>query len=42
MGHVWFVDPLVRTLEILRLDESTYRIEPFDAIELDMATLWAR
>ena len=52
--HVWLVDPLVRTLEILRLDGSTYRIvvvhrddarvrgEPFDAIELDLATLWAR
>jgi hypothetical protein len=52
--HVWFLDPLVRTLEILRLDGGTYRIvavhrddarlraEPFDAIELDLAALWAR
>ena len=51
---VWFVDPLVKTLEVLRLDGSTYRIvgvfrgdatvraEPFDAIELDLALLWAR
>ena len=54
VGHVWFVDPLVKTLEVLRLDGDTYRIvgvhrddakvraEPFDAIELDLATLWAR
>jgi len=52
--HVWFVDPLVRTLEVLRLDGSTYRIvavhrddahlraEPFEAFELELATLWAR
>ena len=52
--NVWLVDPLVRTLEVLRLDGPTYRIlgvhrdeararaEPFDAIELDLATLWAR
>jgi Uma2 family endonuclease len=52
--HVWLVDPLVRTLEVLRLDGATYRIvgtfrddatlraEPFDAIDLDLAALWAR
>jgi len=52
--HVWFVDPIVKTLEILRLDGETYRIiathhdganvraEPFDAIELELAALWAR
>ena len=52
--NVWFVDPLVRTLEVLRLDGPTYRIlavhrddarlrvEPFEAIELDLAALWAR
>jgi Uma2 family endonuclease len=54
VGHVWLVDPLVKTLEILRLDGDTFRIagvhrddarvraEPFDAIELDLALLWAR
>lgn len=54
VSHVWLVDPLVRTLEVLRLDGPTYRIasvhrddarvraEPFDAIELELATLWAR
>jgi Uma2 family endonuclease len=52
--HVWLVDPLVRTLEVLRLDGETYRTvhvwrdsavvraEPFDAIELELDGLWAR
>ncbi len=52
--HVWLLDPDVRTLEVLRLDGETYRLihtwrgdavvraEPFDAIELELATLWAR
>ena len=54
VGHVWFVDALTQTLEVLRLDGDTYRIvltaaaaelvraEPFDAIELDLAILWQR
>jgi Uma2 family endonuclease len=53
VSHVWFIDPLQRTLEILRLDSSRWqlsgsyrddarvRAEPFDAIELDLAVLWA-
>lgn len=52
--HVWIVDAVAQTLEILRLDGATYRIvqvatgdarvraEPFDAIELELAILWAR
>jgi hypothetical protein len=52
VAHVWLVDPLVQTLEILRLDGATYRLvatfagstvvraEPFDAIELDLSLLW--
>ena len=52
--HVWLVDPETKTLEILRLDGETYRtasvasdddkgrFEPFEAIELDLAILWAR
>jgi Uma2 family endonuclease len=51
--HVWLVDPLVRTLEVYRLDGGTYRVvnvwrdsptvraEPFDAIELELGALWA-
>jgi Uma2 family endonuclease len=54
VGYVWLVDPLLRTLEVLRLDGATFRVigswrddavvraEPFDAIELDVASLWAR
>jgi hypothetical protein len=50
---VWLVDPLQRTLEILRREgtqwlivavhqgEAKVRGEPFDAIELDLAILWA-
>ena len=50
--HLWFLDPLARTLEVLTLDGAGYRItathsgptavraEPFDAIELDFGLLW--
>jgi Uma2 family endonuclease len=52
VSHVWFVDPRTRTLEALRLDGATFRViatwrdeaqlraEPFEAIELELATLW--
>jgi Uma2 family endonuclease len=52
VSHVWLVNPLVKTLEVFRLDGDTYRLiatfhddakiraEPFDAIELDLAALW--
>lgn len=51
--NVWLVDPIARTLEVLRLEREKYvimgtwaddakvRAEPFDAIELDVAVLWA-
>ena len=54
VSHVWLVEPLDRLLEVLRLDGASYRImqsatgaetvrlEPFDAIELELAVLWAR
>ena len=52
--HLWFVDPGPQTLEVFRLDGDGWRLamtaagnarvraEPFDAIELDLAGLWAR
>ena len=54
VSHVWLIEPLDRFLEVLELDGSSYRIiqraygdaparlQPFDAIELDVAALWAR
>ena len=51
--YTWLVDPIDRVLEILRLedgrwlilgihrDEAKIRAEPFEAIELDLAVLWA-
>jgi Uma2 family endonuclease len=51
--HLWLVNPIQRTLEVLRLhdgkwltlavhcDDAKVRAEPFDAIELDLADLWA-
>jgi Uma2 family endonuclease len=51
---VWLVDPIEQTLEAFRLDDQRYvllgvhhgaarvRVEPFDAIELDLAILWSR
>jgi len=51
--NVWLVDPIQRMLEVLRLhegrwltlavhcDDAKIRAEPFDALELDLADLWA-
>ena len=53
VSHVWLVDPLVRTLEVLRLDGETYRAmrawrdsaivraEPFETVDLELEALWA-
>jgi Uma2 family endonuclease len=50
--HLWLVDPLQRTLEVYRLegprwvvasvhgDAEVVRVEPFEAIELDMFRWW--
>jgi Uma2 family endonuclease len=50
--HVWIVDPVAETLEVFRLQGSTYnraqafagdvrvRAEPFDAVELDIGGWW--
>ena len=52
VGHVWLVDPLQQTLEVLRLESQRWsvvaaheadakvRAEPFDAIELALRALW--
>lgn len=52
VGHVWFIDPVGKTLEVLRLDgaawivDTTYagddpvRAAPFDAVNLDLSALW--
>jgi Uma2 family endonuclease len=52
--HAWLVDPLAQTLEVLRLTSQRWllvgayrnhvrvRAEPFEAIELELGTLWAR
>jgi len=51
--HAWLVDPVARTLEVLRLEGGRWtvvathgasevvRVEPFDAIELELGALWA-
>ncbi|MEX1367179.1 MAG: Uma2 family endonuclease [Nannocystaceae bacterium] len=53
VSHAWLVNPLLRTLEVLRLhdgrwttlstfhDDAMVRAEPFDAVELSLAILWA-
>jgi Uma2 family endonuclease len=53
VGHAWLLDPIQRTLEVMRLDgghwtllgvfkdDARVRAEPFDAFELDLAILWA-
>jgi Uma2 family endonuclease len=52
IAHAWLVNPVERTLEVLRLRDGAWtivavcsgpdvvRIEPFDAIELPLARLW--
>jgi Uma2 family endonuclease len=50
--HTWLIDPLARTLEILRLESAHWTIvatyaggdivgaEPFEALDLDLTLLW--
>jgi Uma2 family endonuclease len=53
IAHVWLLSPLSQTLEVYRLEGGRYslietyegdalvRAEPFDAIEIPLAALWA-
>jgi Uma2 family endonuclease len=53
VGHAWLIDPVARTLEVLRLDagrwtilgthagDEVVRAEPFADIDLELALLWA-
>jgi Uma2 family endonuclease len=52
VGHAWLIDPEAKLLEVWRLekekwmriatwaDNARVRAEPFDAVELELATLW--
>ena len=52
--HLWFIEPLAKLLETYRLedshwtrvgtwrDEAVVRVEPFEAIELELAALWIK
>jgi Uma2 family endonuclease len=54
VSHVWLVDPVLQTLEALRLESGAYRllgtwrgdvkvrVEPFDAVELELTALWSK
>jgi len=54
VAHVWFVNPLTRTLEVLHLSNGGWAIvathdgdatvhgEPFQAVPLDLFRLWGR
>jgi Uma2 family endonuclease len=52
VSHAWLVDPILQTLEVLRLENARWtitstwsgsdiaRAEPFDAIDVDLTLLW--
>ena len=52
VSHLWFLEPILRTLEIFRLGQGKWlrlsahegndrvRAEPFDAMELELGRLW--
>ena len=54
VAHVWLVSPTLRSVEVLRRHDlgwllvatlrggAVVRVEPFDALELDLALLWSR
>lgn len=54
VGFVWLLDPAVQTLEVFRLDGEGWRLVssvagatiaravPFESVEIDLGTIWAR
>lgn len=54
VSHLWLLTPLQQTLEVYRLEagrwvlldthegDAKVRVEPFEAVELDLSTIWAR
>ncbi len=54
IGHLWLIDATLRMLEVYRLDgaawlrvgtwsdEARVRAEPFEALELELGSLWRR
>lgn len=52
VGHLWLVDPLQRTLEVMRIEagrwlivgafegDATVRAEPFESIEIELGRWW--
>jgi Uma2 family endonuclease len=54
VSYAWLVDPLAQTLEVLQLDSKQWglvathrndarvRAEPFQAVEFELSTLWAK
>jgi Uma2 family endonuclease len=52
VSHAWLLDPTQRIVEVLRLQGATWliavalagegvmRVEPFDAVDLDLGSLW--
>jgi hypothetical protein len=53
VAHAWLLDPVARTLEVLRLESGRWvilatdaggdvvRAEPFAQVEIDLRALWA-
>jgi Uma2 family endonuclease len=54
VSHLWLLDPYPETLEVFRLEDDAWRlvtavagsvtvaVEPFQAVEMDLARVWAR
>lgn len=52
VSHLWLVDPILKTLEVFKLENKGWRLlavhgeneivraEPFEAMEITLATLW--